>query len=228
MLLRDPLKKNSWRPPKTWMNASTFPPIFCCCCCCCFFHSNEPVHFFRLFVCLFFLSLSFEWTRPLFHLFFFVNVAFIWTIRLACGGKRPAAQAFCRARTGSIRWEPSVLTRRTGRVWHTGRIYPFHYDVVLLRQIAGGLRSTKFCWVGKHTSIIMKPTNSQTQGQPNPRKNRLKVAFGPLFPTASIFSWVGNCFMWETDCKKPNQTKFSAYTLVYVTHGTAVDHVWPW
>ena len=27
--------------------------------------------------------------------------------------------------------------------------------------------------------------------QPNPRKIRSKVAFGPLFPTANIFSWVG-------------------------------------
>ena len=37
----------------------------------------------------------------------------------------------------------------------------------------------------------MKPTNSPTPGQPNPRKNRLKVAFGPLFPTANTLSWVG-------------------------------------
>ena len=34
-------------------------------------------------------------------------------------------------------------------------------------------------------------TKSPTQGQPNPRKNRLKVAFGPRFPTVNIFSWVG-------------------------------------
>ena len=44
-------------------------------------------------------------------------------------------------------------------------------------------------------NIVMKPTNSPTQGQPNPRKNSLKVAFGPLFPTANIFSWVGIGFM---------------------------------
>ena len=36
----------------------------------------------------------------------------------------------------------------------------------------------------------MKPTNSPTQGQPSPRKKWLKGAFGPLFPTASKFSWV--------------------------------------
>jgi len=29
-------------------------------------------------------------------------------------------------------------------------------------------------------NIIMKPSNSPTQGQPDPRQNRLKVAFGPL------------------------------------------------
>ena len=32
--------------------------------------------------------------------------------------------------------------------------------------------------------------NSPTQGQPNLRKNRLKVAFGPLFPTEVNFLWV--------------------------------------
>ena len=55
---------------------------------------------------------------------------------------------------------------------------------------------TKFCWVWKHiVSTIMKPTHSPTQGQPNPRKMRLKVPFGPLFPTANNFSGVG------VDCK---------------------------
>ena len=42
---------------------------------------------------------------------------------------------------------------------------------------------------------IMKPTNSPTQGQPNPRKISLKVAFGPLRPTANIFTWVGIGFI---------------------------------
>ena len=41
----------------------------------------------------------------------------------------------------------------------------------------------------------MKPANFPTQGQPNPRKLRSKVAFGPLFPTANIFSWVGIDFI---------------------------------
>ena len=60
----------------------------------------------------------------------------------------------------------------------------------------------------------MKPTNSPTQGQPNPRKIRLKVAFGPLFPTANNFSWVGIDFVEGTDYKEPNRTKFSANTLM--------------
>ena len=33
----------------------------------------------------------------------------------------------------------------------------------------------------------MDPTHFPTQGQPNPRTTRLKVAFGPLFPTAKYF-----------------------------------------
>ena len=64
--------------------------------------------------------------------------------------------------------------------------------------------------------MIVKPTNFPTQGHPNRRKIRLKVAFGPpLFPTANSFSWVGIDFIQETDYKKPNPTKFSANTLYY-------------
>ena len=74
------------------------------------------------------------------------------------------------------------------------------------------LRFTKLCWVGKHINIIMKPTNSPTQGQPNRRKIRLKVAFGPLFPTLNNFSWVGIDFTKETERKKPNPTKYFANT----------------
>ena len=43
--------------------------------------------------------------------------------------------------------------------------------------------------VGKHINITMKPTNSPTQGQPNTRKPRLKVALGPrFFPQQGKFS----------------------------------------
>ena len=44
-------------------------------------------------------------------------------------------------------------------------------------------------------NITMKPSNSPTQGQPNPTKIRLKVTFGPLFPTANNCSWVGIGFV---------------------------------
>ena len=63
--------------------------------------------------------------------------------------------------------------------------------------------------------IIVKPTNSPTQGQSNPRKNRLKVAFEPLFPTAYFFSWVGIDFIYETDCKKPNSNQILRKHVVY-------------
>ena len=36
-------------------------------------------------------------------------------------------------------------------------------------------------------NTIMKPTKFSTQGQPNPRKTMLKVAFGPLFPRSKYF-----------------------------------------
>ena len=36
------------------------------------------------------------------------------------------------------------------------------------------LRCAKFCWVEKHRTITMKPTNSPTQGQPNPKKKRVE------------------------------------------------------
>ena len=61
----------------------------------------------------------------------------------------------------------------------------------------------------------MKTTNSPTQGQPNPRKMRLEVAFGPLSPTVNDFSWVGIGFIQETDYKKPKPPKFSANSLLY-------------
>ena len=50
----------------------------------------------------------------------------------------------------------------------------------------------------------MKPTDSPTRSQPNPRKVRLKVAFGPPFPTANIFSWVGIDFRKQTT-RNPTQ-----------------------
>ena len=56
---------------------------------------------------------------------------------------------------------------------------------------AGCLRHTRLRWVGNNINILMKPANSSTQGQPNPRKIRLKVAFTcaifPFFPQQNIF-----------------------------------------
>ena len=78
----------------------------------------------------------------------------------------------------------------------------------------GCLRFTKFRWVEKHVNIIMKPTNYPTQGQPNPRKNGLQVAFGPLFPTEECFLVGWDWFYMETNYKKPNPTKLSANTLM--------------
>ena len=78
-------------------------------------------------------------------------------------------------------------------------------------------------WVGKHIpwytpSIIVKPTNSPTQGQPSPRKIRLKVALGPLFfPSQQIiFRGLGLIFGRETDYEKPNPTKFSSNTVTKI------------
>ena len=47
----------------------------------------------------------------------------------------------------------------------------------------------------RQVNIIVKPTDSPTQGQPNPRKIRLKVAFRSFFPTANSFLWVGIDFV---------------------------------
>ena len=51
----------------------------------------------------------------------------------------------------------------------------------------GCLRSTKLCWVGKHINVIMKPTDSPTQGQPNPRKVRLKSVIWATFSQSKYF-----------------------------------------
>ena len=63
----------------------------------------------------------------------------------------------------------------------------------------------------------MKPTNSPTQGQPNPRNNRLKVAIGPLFfQAASSFSWVGIGLYWKQTTRNPRHpTELSAFTLLF-------------
>ena len=70
----------------------------------------------------------------------------------------------------------------------------FRYDIqhCLLIVLIECLRYTKFCWVGKHIDIFMKPSNSPTQGQPNPRKIRLKSGiWATFFPQQIIFRGLG-------------------------------------
>ena len=57
--------------------------------------------------------------------------------------------------------------------------------------------------------MMMESTNSPILGQPNPRKIRRNVAFGPLFPTANNFSWIGIGFIQEVDYKKLTQSNSS-------------------
>ena len=80
----------------------------------------------------------------------------------------------------------------------------------------GCSRYTKLRRVEKHVNIIMKPSNPPTQGQPNPRKMRSKVAFwatfSHFFPQQIAFRGLG-----LVSCrkhKKPNPIKFSANTLM--------------
>ena len=81
----------------------------------------------------------------------------------------------------------------------------------------GWLQYIKFCWVGKHVNSSMKPTNSLTQGQPNPRKNRLKVAFGPrFFPQQIVFRGLGLVLCGKQTTRKPNPTRFSANALYWL------------
>ena len=84
----------------------------------------------------------------------------------------------------------------------------------------GCLRLTTLCWVGKHMSIAMKPTNSQTQGQPDPTKIRSKVASGPLFPRSKYFFVGWDWLIQETDHKKPNPTECYANTPITITTNT--------
>ena len=63
----------------------------------------------------------------------------------------------------------------------------------------------------------MKPTNSPTQGQPNPIKIMLKVALEPLFPTVNILRglgfYIGNRLQTTRNLTQP---KFSAKTLIHI------------
>ena len=87
----------------------------------------------------------------------------------------------------------------------------------------GCLRFTNIVLGWKRKNIIMKPKNSPTQGQPNPKKIGAKVAFGPLFSHGKHLSWVGIGFIYETDYKKANPTKFSTNTPMEVGIGVLYE-----
>ena len=72
--------------------------------------------------------------------------------------------------------------------------------MVAMIDAIGCLRFTILCWVGKHANIIMKPTNSPTQGQPKPKKYLVKSGiWATVFPQEGNFSWVGIGFVQDNN-----------------------------
>ena len=92
------------------------------------------------------------------------------------------------------------------------------------KQLIGCLRFTNLCWVGQHANIIMKPTNSPTQGQPHPRKIRLKVAFGPLFSHSKQFFVVLRLVLYRKQTTRhltqPSNPQNTLYGIPSVLHNT--------
>ena len=86
-------------------------------------------------------------------------------------------------------------------------------------------------WVGLLGREVRR-FNNNINMFPNPTKfgksqtpySRLKVAFGPLLPTALFFSGVGIDFTQETDSKKLNPIHFSANTLLTVGDNFRLPH----
>ena len=79
----------------------------------------------------------------------------------------------------------------------------------------------------------MKPSNSATQGQPNPRKIRWNVAFGPLFPTALYREQT------TRNLTQPNSQQTLTitggqinqdppYTQKPIYYTFFADHIWSW
>ena len=99
---------------------------------------------------------------------------------------------------------------------------PRHYQYYTINTILSillevCLRFPKCCWVGKHVNIITKPTNSPTQGQPNPiLGHKLKVAFGPLFSHSNYFFVGWDWFYAGNRLQDTDPTKFSANTLLII------------
>ena len=59
------------------------------------------------------------------------------------------------------------------------RIHGQGYDIIQYYNRVFAIYQVMLGW--KHANIITKPMNSRTQGQPDPRRLRWKVAFGLLF-----------------------------------------------
>ena len=74
-----------------------------------------------------------------------------------------------------------------GRVTVAWRLFSGREAVWYRRSCNGTVCAICQILLGWETNTVVKPTNSPTQGQPNPRINRLKVAFGALFLTELHF-----------------------------------------
>ena len=124
-----------------------------------------------------------------------------WTIGTRSRNERRTRKQIPRKSTALVVSPPRNVT------------HPFYFP----QRVIGSLRLAKFCWVGKHVNITMKPTNSPTQGQPNPRKSRLKVTFGPPFPTENtFFRGLGLVLHRKQIRRNPTHAKIlSANTLVF-------------
>ena len=61
---------------------------------------------------------------------------------------------------------------------------------------------------------MMKPSNSPTQGQPNPRKSRLKVAFGTLSRRQIVFRGLGLVLCRKQTTRNLTQPKFSGNSVI--------------
>ena len=81
-----------------------------------------------------------------------------------------------------------LLPPRVIRVFATYHIASRFREMNEFTQPTLYILALSSCWVGKHVTTIVKPTNSPTQGQPNPRTVRFKSwHLGHFFPTANYF-----------------------------------------
>ena len=92
--------------------------------------------------------------------------------------------------------------------------------------LIGCLRFTRLCWVGKHRKHYYE--NNEL---PNPRKIKVKVAFGPLFPNSFpqnfFFRGLGLIWYRKQTARQPTQPKFSANTLLLLVTSIGCSIVHP-